>query len=83
MFEVRIEKRASDFIKKLGQSIQNRIIKKFKDLSVNPQLGKPLTSSLSGLWSLRIGDYRALYQIKNKELIVLVLKVGHRKNIYD
>ena len=58
-------------------------LKKFNELEKNPELGKPLTANLAGLWSLRFGDYRAIYQIKQSELIILVLKLGHRKNIYD
>ena len=53
-----------------------------KKLEDEPEKGKPLTSILTGLWSLRIGDYRAIYQIKNNELIILVIKIGHRKNVY-
>jgi len=49
-----------------------------KRIKNNERVGK-----LAGLWSLRIGDYRALYQIRHNELIILVLKIGHRKNIYD
>jgi mRNA-degrading endonuclease RelE of RelBE toxin-antitoxin system len=45
------------------------------------QLGKPLTASLAGLWSLREGDYRLFYQINDNELIVVVIKVGY--NIYS
>jgi mRNA interferase RelE/StbE len=52
-------------------------------LSNNPELGKPLVGRLSGLWSLRVGNYRAIYSIKNNELLVLVLRLGHRKNVYD
>ena len=36
----------------------------------------------SDFYRIRIGTYRVIYQIKNKELIIVVLKVGHRKNIY-
>ena len=82
MFEVRVEENAEKFLKKLDETTKKRIIKKLKDLETNPELGKPLTANLAGLWSLRIGDYRAIYQIRNNELIILVLQIGHRKNIY-
>ncbi len=83
MFEVRIDKNARNFINKLDGSVQKRIIKKLDELSVNPEIGKPLTANLSGLWRLRIGDYRVIYQIRKLELVVLIVKVGHRKNVYD
>ncbi len=82
MFEIRVEENAEKFLKKLDETTRKRIIKKLKDLSGNPELGKPLTANLAGLWSLRIGDYRAIYQIKKEELVIFVLKLGHRKNVY-
>ncbi|GAJ15690.1 unnamed protein product, partial [marine sediment metagenome] len=48
-----------------------------------PELGKPLVGNLSGLWSLKFGNYRTIYQIKHQELLILVLKIGHRKNVYS
>ena len=83
MFEVRLETPAKRFLKKLDKPSQSRIIQKLKDLESNAELGKPLTGRLSGLWSLRIGDYRALYQIRHNEVLILVLRIGHRKNAYD
>ena len=44
--------------------------------------GKPLRHDKFGLWRYRVGDARIICQIKNDELVVLVLNVGHRKNIY-
>jgi len=46
-------------------------------------LGEPLTGDLSGLWRYRVGDYRILAQIEDDRLIILVVHVEHRKNIYD
>jgi mRNA interferase RelE/StbE len=83
MFDVRLQDPAKKFLKKLEKQEQTRIIKKLKQLKENPELGKPLTGKLSGLWSLRVGKYRALYQIRNNELLILILDIGHRKNIYD
>lgn len=83
MYEIILEKKPENFFRKLERKEQERIAKKFSELEKNPELGKPLTANLAGLWSLRFGDYRAIYQIKQSELIILVLKLGHRKNIYD
>jgi len=58
-------------------------VKRLEDLKDNPELGKPLTGRLAGLWSLRTGDYRALYQIRHGELLILVLRIKHRKDAYD
>lgn len=83
MYEVILQKPAERFLKKLDKENQRRIINKLKELERNPKLGVLLVGNLAGLWKFRIGDYRAIYQIKNEELIVLVLDIGHRKNVYD
>lgn len=49
----------------------------------NPrEKGKALVGNYKGQWRYRIGDYRLICQIKDDELIILALSVGHRKNIY-
>ena len=83
MYEIILEEPAKRFIKKLNRREQLRVIDKLEQLRKNPKLGKPLVGELTGFWSLRIGDYRAVYQIRHNELLILVLKAGHRKNIYD
>jgi mRNA interferase RelE/StbE len=83
MYKIILEKKPENFFRKLERKEQERITRKFNELEKNPELGKPLTANLAGLWSLRFGDYRAIYQIKQSELIILVLKLGHRKNVYD
>jgi len=81
-FNIVLTAESEEFIKKCDKAIRNRIIKSFRKLENEPKSGKPLTSILTGLWSLRIGDYWAIYQTKNSELIVLVIKIGHKKNVY-
>lgn len=46
------------------------------------RFGKALHHELQGLWRYRIGDYRAVCQIQDNQLVVLVLAVGHRRYIY-
>lgn len=49
----------------------------------NPRLhGKGLIENRAGQWRYRIGDYRVICEIKDDEIIVLILDVGHRRNIY-
>jgi mRNA interferase RelE/StbE len=47
------------------------------------EFGKPLQYSLKGLRRLRVGDYRLIFQIELAKRIVLVVKIGHRREIYD
>lgn len=45
--------------------------------------GKALTRDRKGLWRYRIGDYRVIVEIRDAELVVIALEVGHRKNVYE
>jgi len=83
MYEIFFKTPAKKFFKKLDNRIQNQLLSKINKLKTNPRLGKPLVGNFMGLWSLRIGKYRALYEIKESELIIYVLNIGHRKKIYD
>jgi len=78
-------KSAVDDIAELDGSAK-RIVKKTieEKLMVDPlKFGKPLRRSLSGLFKLRVGDYRIIYQVKENEVIVVVVKVGHRREVYE
>lgn len=49
----------------------------------NPrQHGKGLTANKSGQWRYRIGDYRVIAEIQEKKIVILVLNVGHRRDVY-
>lgn len=51
--------------------------------TTNPRLhGKALAGELRDYWRYRIGDYRLICEIKDKELIILALEIGHRRDIY-
>lgn len=82
----KFEARAFKELRKLGPSAQKEIVA-YLDEHVagqeNPRLfGKRLTANFSGLWRYRVGDYRMICQLRDHELVVLVIAVGHRKNIY-
>ena len=80
---MKLSAEAESFLKKADMTTRERIVRKLDSLSVNPRIGKPLTAKLKGFWSLRIGNYRAIYTIKDNELIVAVITIGHRKNVYE
>ncbi len=73
-------------LRKLDKQTQRDILQYFRtriENKENPQrFGKALTHDKAGLWRYRLGDYRMICSIKDKHLIVLVLRVGHRKKIY-
>ena len=83
MYKIDFSKEAEDNLKKLDNPIKERIMKKIKLLEENPRFGVQLSANLAGLWKLRVGDYRVIYEIRNNELRVLIIKIGHRKNVYE
>jgi mRNA interferase RelE/StbE len=83
----RFDERALKELKKLGRPAQIEILA-YLDKRVagkeNPRrFGKALRGNLAGLWRYRVGDYRILCQIKEGQLLILVISVGHRKNVYE
>lgn len=72
---------------KLDRQAQKQILRYFDSRlagSGSPQrFGKALRGDLAGVWRYRIGDYRVLCQIRDGELLILIVSVGHRKNVYD
>lgn len=63
-----------------------KIIKKAieEKLMVDPlKFGHPLRRNLSSLFKLRVGDYRIIYQINKQEVLVVVVKVGYRREVYE
>ena len=79
-------KRADKQLAKMDAGVR-RIIVSWLMINIedceNPRaLGKGLTGNHSGEWRYRIGDYRVLCEIKDNELIVLALEIGHRRSVY-
>ena len=69
-------------VDKLDPAIRKIIKKAIESLAINPVKGKSLAYDLAGLRSLRTSDYRIIYRIREKELLIIVIAVGHRREIY-
>lgn len=80
-FEILFLEKAANELGKLDKPIKERAKKEIGALALNPEKGKHLMHC--NFWSLRIGDYRAIYEIKKESQKIIVLHVGHRKNVYD
>jgi len=69
--------------KALDKPIQKRIAKAIDTLENNPRpFGCKKMEGLEGAYRIRAGDYRIVYRIKDEVLLVLIIKVGHRREIY-
>lgn len=80
-YDIIFSDKALKQLKKLDRSSQKRIIATLERIRIRPETYVTKLVGDSG-YRLRIGDYRVLMDIDNKELHILVLKVGHRKKIY-
>jgi mRNA interferase RelE/StbE len=82
-YEVAFTKRAAKELRKLGHQARERIAPKIDALAEDPRPhGCKKLSGEEDLWRIRVGDYRVLYQIRDDELLVLIVGVGHRSDIY-
>lgn len=86
MYTLKYSERAMKQLKKLDKGTQKLILTwvgKNLENSDNPRIkGKGLTANRSGEWRYRVGNYRIICDIRDKELIILALSIGHRRNIY-
>jgi mRNA interferase RelE/StbE len=85
MFTVQYLDSVKEDLQDLPKAVKIKIKKAIeKKLMINPvEFGKPLQYSLKGLRRLRVEDYRIIYQIEIETKTVLIVKIGHRKEVYE
>jgi len=77
-----LDSKAAKALRKLNDTNRVRMRKALGEVAVDPwKAGKPLHPS--NFWGVRSGDYRAVYEINADQNQVIVLFIGHRKNVYD
>lgn len=77
---------AAKTLRKLDPQTSQRLRKALAAIEAleDPRMrGKSLTGPLKGLWRYRIGDYRVVCDLQSDRLVVLVVEVGHRSDIYE
>ena len=83
-YNIQFAPSAERAFRKLTRDLQLRLGKAIDKLTINPlPNGVKKLSGEMGLFRIRVGDYRIVYQVKSAELIVLVVRLGHRRDIYD
>jgi mRNA interferase RelE/StbE len=84
MYKVIWKEKASKQLAQIDRIIAKKIKNKVKNyLAKDPiNRGEPLDYGYKGLYRYRFSDYRVIYEVKEKELIISVVKVGHRKEVY-
>lgn len=82
IYEVEFKPSSLKELKKLPKNISLRILKSIDKLSANPRVGnvRPMVGIKS--WRLKIGEYRVVYDINDNKLLVLIIRVRYRKDVY-
>ena len=83
LYTVELTPAAKRQLRKLDRSIQERVVRRLDKLEKDPR--PPGVEKMEGdesIYRIRMGEYRIVYEIQDKVLVVLVLKVGHRREVY-
>ena len=84
MWKIVYKRSVKKDLEKIPKRIKSLIKRTIEErLQVNPvRFGTPLKQNLKGLMKLRVGNYRIIYSVEKKTVVVFVIKTGHRKEVY-
>lgn len=84
MYKIVIKKEAAKSLNKLPRNVAKTIREKIEAIAANPYAEHPNAKKLQGRegYRLRVGDWRVIYEIQNHQLVILVLKVAPRGEVY-
>jgi mRNA interferase RelE/StbE len=81
-YSIRIKASAAKSLASLNKPDRVRVIEAIDLLAAEPHAGSALKGEFKGLRRIRVGQYRVIYEVLDNELIVLVVKIGHRRDVY-
>jgi mRNA interferase RelE/StbE len=82
MYSVEFLPSAARALAKLERAMQRRIARRIDRLAVDPRADAVKLRGADDVWRVRVGDYRILYAIEDERLVVLVIRIGHRGDVY-
>ncbi|MCC5905517.1 MAG: type II toxin-antitoxin system RelE/ParE family toxin [Balneolaceae bacterium] len=86
-WKVEFDNRARKELRKLDPETQKRLLTWISENLIGDDdardKGSALKGRFRGLWRYRVGDYRVACQIKDEEVLILILRIAHRKDVYD
>jgi len=81
VYLVFLHPKALSYLKKVDKQIQTRIKQSIQELKESPEKGELLLGT--EFCKIRAGEYRIIYEIEHKDRKIIILYIGHRKNVYD
>ena len=82
-YSIEISRTAEKQLKKLRRDDQRRVVKAMLALAEDPYpTGSRKLTGYDDVLRIRVGQYRVLYSVSGKKLVIIILKIGHRKDIY-
>ncbi len=81
-YSLSIKQSAVKALARIDREERLRIINAIDQLRDNPGAGSVLKGELSGLRRIRVGNYRVVYEVQDQQLLVLVIRIGHRREVY-
>lgn len=83
-YRVELTTTAAKQVKKLPKPARDRVVDAIEDLADDPRPhgAKKLTGEKTA-WRIRVGDYRIIYDVQDKTLVVTVVRAAHRRDVYD
>jgi mRNA interferase RelE/StbE len=82
VYSIRIKASAERALRKLERADRERLVSAIDRLATEPHSGSVLKGEYSGLRRLRVGRYRIVYEARDRELLILVVRVAHRRDAY-
>ena len=83
MYEIQLKREPEKFIRKQSRKVQIQLISVLRKLQKDPRPAQAKKlSGLDELYRVRAGDYRVVYTIRDKKLLILVVRITHRKDVY-
>jgi len=82
-YTIRMESRVRKTLDRLPADLYGRIMRKLEALQENPRpFGVEKLAGPEDLYRVRVGDWRIVYAIRDRELVVIVVRIGHRREVY-
>lgn len=82
MYAVEFLPSAAGALAELDRVVQRRIARRIDRLAVDPRRDAVKLRGADDVWRVRVGDDRVLYMIESERLVILVIKIGHRRDVY-